>query len=165
VRADTRGNSIVIATVLGLVIVVTIVVNIFLWNYEMNQLDYEKIREDVTFASVVRVNGSSSWFITQSEYTVNNGIHISGSYTDTHSIDSNYESFSESGNMTLINAESFEGAWPPTGWTETGRWNKESQQAFDGTYSADFNSLGSVSGDLTTLDLDCSDANTVYVDF
>jgi len=69
-------------------------------------------------------------------------------------------------NTTLINQESFEGTWPPTGWTETGRWNKESDQAYDGTYSADFDgSSGMSQGVLTTPDLDSSDVNAIYVDF
>jgi len=69
-------------------------------------------------------------------------------------------------NTTLIDAESFEGTWPPTGWTKTGRWNKEGNQAYDGTWSADFDGLdqGS-SGDLDTPDLDCSDATAIYVSF
>ncbi|UCC58465.1 MAG: hypothetical protein JSW14_00625, partial [Candidatus Bathyarchaeum sp.] len=44
--------------------------------------------------------------------------------------DSVYDTLTEEtagvGNTTLIDAESFEGTWPPTGWSETGNWNKES---------------------------------------
>jgi|GEM_PF-1928994 len=71
-------------------------------------------------------------------------------------------------NTTLINAESFEGAWPPTGWTETAfsNWNQESNYAYDGTYSADFDgAFGDPSGYLTTPAMDCSDASAIYVDF
>jgi len=69
-------------------------------------------------------------------------------------------------NITLIDQESFEGLWPPTGWSETGRWNKESNQVYNGTYSADFDGGGSGrSGNLDTSDLDCSDADAIYVDF
>lgn len=72
-------------------------------------------------------------------------------------------------NITLINEESFENDWPPSlpsDWTETGRWNKESNQAYDGTYSADFDGLGiGRSGDLTTCNLDCSDVDAIYVEF
>jgi FlaG/FlaF family flagellin (archaellin) len=48
IRRDTRGISTVIAAVLGLVIVVVIVTNVFLWNYTMNQLDYDKMKEDIS---------------------------------------------------------------------------------------------------------------------
>jgi len=67
---------------------------------------------------------------------------------------------------TLINGESFENKWPPTGWSETGRWNKESNKKYEGSYSADFDGgPGGRSGNLTTLDLDCSDATAIDVDF
>jgi hypothetical protein len=68
-------------------------------------------------------------------------------------------------NITLINAESFEGTWPPLGWIENSFWNRESDQAYDGTYSADFDGGFGRSGDLTTLDLDTSNATAIYVDF
>ena len=70
-------------------------------------------------------------------------------------------------NRTLIDQESFEGSWPPSqpsSWTETGRWNKENDRAYSGSYSADFD--GSGSGDLTTCDLNCIDSpSAIYVDF
>ena len=70
-------------------------------------------------------------------------------------------------NATLIDVESFEGIWPPTGWIETGAWNRESSQTYDGIYSADFDgpAFGSGSGDLDTPDLNCSDATAIYVSF
>jgi hypothetical protein len=71
-------------------------------------------------------------------------------------------------NTTLINQESFEGFWPPflpSPWTETGRWNRENDRAYDGYYSADFDGLPGRSGDLMTCDLDCSDASAINVDF
>lgn|GEM_PF-1243386 len=87
--------------------------------------------------------------------------------------DSIYDTLTEentaggSSNMTLIDAESFEDTWPPTGWTETDAWNKESDQAYDGIYSADFDGpfFGTRSGDLDTSDLVCSYADAIYVDF
>jgi hypothetical protein len=66
-------------------------------------------------------------------------------------------------NMTLIDHESFEGTWPPTGWNETGNWNRENDRAYNGWWSADFD--GSGSGDLTTFELNCYGANAIYVDF
>jgi hypothetical protein len=79
-----------------LVIIVVIVSNVVLWSYEMNQLDWEKIQEDFDITSVTTVTARSSWLVAQSEYTVNTGSHVSGSYTDTHSADGVYETFTES---------------------------------------------------------------------
>ena len=87
---------------LGLVIIVIIVVNVFLWNYEMNRLDWEKMQEDVEIIDVTRVT-RSSWFVAQSEYTVNTGTRISGTYTDTQAIDGQYESFREASNWWNTN--------------------------------------------------------------
>jgi len=221
----------------------------------MNQLDWEKMKENIKITDVTRV---SPWFVTQSEYRINVGRRISGTYTGTQIVDSSYEKFAEAtsgapsyypsryvlggstswvsgsvsdltsdngvymafrsyssgtdtsdfvdnnisdvdssadkgthsnfsaqragpdstydtltegntgsaSNMTLINAESFEGTWPPMGWTETNDWNKESDQAYNGIYSAYFDgSLFYSSGDLDTPNLDCSGANAIYVDF
>jgi len=94
IRRDTKGVSNIIVVALGLVIVVTIVVNVFLWNFEMNQLDWEKIKEDVSIINVERVT-RSSWFVAQSEYVVNTGIRTSGTYTDTQAVDDQYERLTE----------------------------------------------------------------------
>ena len=77
------------------------------------------------------------------------------------------ENTASTSNTTLIDSESFEGTWPPPGWVETDAWNKESNLAYDGTYSADFDGpfFGTASGDLDTPDLNCSDAETIYLDF
>jgi len=71
-------------------------------------------------------------------------------------------------NTTLINQESFEDDWPPllpSVWSATGRWNKESNEAYDEDNSADFDGGNGQAGDLTTCDLDCSDAEAIYLDF
>ncbi len=74
-----------------------------------------------------------------------------------------------SSNTTLINVESFEGTFPPSGWTETpdySRWERRNNQAYDGSYSASFAGLGSGrSGDFATPNMNCSDASAIYVDF
>jgi uncharacterized protein (UPF0333 family) len=68
--------------------------------------------------------------------------------------------------VMLINGESFEGNWPPTGWSATGGyWSRTSSQHYDGSYSAYFDGGNGRSGDLTTPNLDCSNANAIYVDF
>ena len=75
-------------------------------------------------------------------------------------------------NTTLINAESFEGTWPPTDWTETffSAWNRESDTwSKEGIYSADFDGGGGfptyLSGYLISPSMDCSDADAIYIDF
>jgi len=72
-----------------------------------------------------------------------------------------------SSNITLVNGESFEGTWLPSGWTASSYlWNKESDQVKDGDYSADFDGDGyGRSGSLYTPVLDCSDADAIYLDF
>ena len=69
-------------------------------------------------------------------------------------------------NVTLINGESFEGMWPPSGWNPTGSWNKESNEVYDVSFSADFDGDGrGRSGYLYTPTMDCSNAEKIYVDF
>jgi len=89
-----RGLSNVIVVMLSLVILVVISANVILWSYQMNQLDWEKMQENISLTNVERIN-HSSWFVAQSEYTVNNGSYVSGSYTDTQAVDSQYERFTE----------------------------------------------------------------------
>jgi hypothetical protein len=91
--------------------------------------------------------------------------------TQTIAPDSEYDILTETntggglGNITLVNGESFEGSWPPAGWTETYYWNKETDKQYDGTYSADYDGGSSSTSRLTTFDLDTSDADAIYVDF
>jgi hypothetical protein len=93
-KREKRGISTVIVVMLSLVLVVIIVGNVVLWSYQMNQFDWERLHEDVTIIDVSRVNGSS-WFVAQSEYALNIGSRINGSYTDTQAIDDQSESFTE----------------------------------------------------------------------
>ncbi|MBC7130427.1 hypothetical protein H5T51_04300 [Candidatus Bathyarchaeota archaeon] len=76
------------------------------------------------------------------------------------------EAINQEANMALIDHESFEGSWPPDGWDSTGRWNKESDRAYDGAYSADFDGGGNGrSGYLITPPINCYGAEAIYVDF
>ncbi len=88
---------------LSLVIILVIVSNVVLWSYEMNQLDWEKLREEVKIANVTRVNVTrSSWFAAQSEYTVNLGSRVSGTYEDTQvANDDDWETFREGPNPPI----------------------------------------------------------------
>jgi len=94
-RQNRRGLSNIIIVVLSLIIIVVITSNVILWGYQMNQLDWEKMQENINISNVTRI-ANSSWFVVQSEYTLNQGSLISGSGLDTQIVDSNYESFRES---------------------------------------------------------------------
>ena len=61
-KRDRRGISNIIVVALSLVIILAIVSNIVLWNYEMNQLDWEKMRENVIITNVERLTGSQFTF-------------------------------------------------------------------------------------------------------
>jgi len=68
----------------------------------------------------------------------------------------------------LIDRESFEGTWPPSGWSEYGYtyWNKENNDAYDGSWSADFDGQGwGTSGYLFSPELDCADATSIFISF
>jgi hypothetical protein len=166
-RRDKRGVSNVIVVALSLVIILAIVSNIVLWNYEMTQLDWEKMKENIVITNV-ESGIFSSWFVAQSEYTVTLGSRTSGSYIDTQAVGGGYESFTESeegiGSITLIDAESFEGVWPPAGWTKTGNWAQESNYVYSGKFSADFEG-DELSGELTSPIMNCLDTDEIYVDF
>ena len=60
----------------------------------MNQHDWDRMREDIKLTNVARAT-NSSWFVTHSEYTIDVGTRISGTYTGTQVIDGDYERFSE----------------------------------------------------------------------
>jgi len=93
IRQDTKGVSNIIVVALGLVIVVAIVVNIVLWNYDMNQLDWEKMKEDITIQSVTSIN-SSLWSSSPSGYTLGGSTSwLSGGVSNLTSDDGVYMAF------------------------------------------------------------------------
>ena len=96
-RKNKLGISTVIVFMLFLALTVVVVANIYLWNYQMNQLDWERLQEEVKIANVTRANVTCSpWFVVQSEYTVNMGSHVSGTYEDTQvANDDGWETFQE----------------------------------------------------------------------
>jgi len=94
-KQNRKGLSNIIVVVLSLVVLAVIVVNVILWDYQMNQLDWERTQEAFAVSSVSRVT-RSSWFVTQTEYQVTQGNRISGSYLDTQIADGSYERFRES---------------------------------------------------------------------
>jgi len=60
-KRDRRGISNIIVIVLSLVIILAIVSNVVLWNYEMNNLDWEKMKENVIITNVERVTYGSQF--------------------------------------------------------------------------------------------------------
>ena len=70
-KRDRRGISNIIVVALSLVIILAIVSNIVLWNYEMNQVDWEKMRENVIISNVERlISGSQFTFENDGGLTV-----------------------------------------------------------------------------------------------
>ena len=112
IRRDQRGISSVIVVMLSLVILVIISANVILWSYQMNQLDWEKMKESINITNIEHVN-RSSWFLAQSEYTVNTGSRISGTYTDTQTVDDQHESFMEASTTSSL-------PYNPSGYTVGG---------------------------------------------
>lgn len=51
-RDKKRGISTVIVVMLSLVLIVTIVGNVILWSYQMNQVDWERIQEKIEILSI-----------------------------------------------------------------------------------------------------------------
>jgi len=72
----------------------------------MNQLDWEKMKENMDITNVERVS-RSSWFMAQSEYTVNTGSRTSGTYTDTQAVDDQYERFMETSTTLPYNPSGY----------------------------------------------------------
>jgi hypothetical protein len=84
----------VIVAMLSLVLVVIVVGNVVLWSYQMNQVDMDRMQENLSLTNVTRVT-HSSWVTAQSEYSVNTGSRLSGTYLATTASDGVYESYRE----------------------------------------------------------------------
>ena len=95
--SDRRGVSNVIVVMLSLILLVVIVTNVIIWSYQMNQFDWERIHEDVQITDVGPLN-NSVWFTAQNEFNINVGAHLSGTYLDTQTDNSQYERFTEGSN-------------------------------------------------------------------
>ena len=95
-KRDEKAVSNVIVIVLSLILIVLIVANVVLWSYEMNEYDWERMREDLAITDVYSLNATySEWFPVQTEYQVNLGSRQSGSYIDTQAVDETWETFRE----------------------------------------------------------------------
>jgi len=92
IRSDCEGISNVIVVMLSLILVVIIVANVFLWQFQMNQLDWERMREDISIADVTRV--VETWSYNPSGYALSGSTSlVSGSITNLTSNDGAYMVF------------------------------------------------------------------------
>jgi len=60
-KRDRRGVSNIVVIALSLVIIMAIVSDIVLWNYEMTQVDWEKMRENAIITNVERITDGSQF--------------------------------------------------------------------------------------------------------
>jgi hypothetical protein len=79
---------------LSLVLVVIIVGNVVLWNFQMNQFDLDRMQETLSVMNATRMD-DAPWVPAQTDFTINIGTKVSGSWTDTTALDGSYESFME----------------------------------------------------------------------
>jgi hypothetical protein len=95
-KHDRRGVSNVIVVMLSLILIVVIVANVVLWSYQMNKLDWERIKEKIEITNVESGESFSSWFVAETEYAIETGSRVDGSYVDTHSAEDGFwETFQE----------------------------------------------------------------------
>ncbi len=93
-KRGKRGISTVIVVMLSLVLVVIIVSNVVLWNFQMNQFDLDRMQENFSIMNATRMD-EAPWVTAQTDFTLNVGTKVSGSWTDTTALDGAYESFME----------------------------------------------------------------------
>jgi hypothetical protein len=93
-KRGKRGISTVIVVMLSLVLVVIIVGNVVLWNFQMNQFDIDRMQETLSVMNATRMD-DAPWVTAQTDFTINAGTKVSGSWTDTTALDGEYESFME----------------------------------------------------------------------
>lgn len=91
-KGDKRGLSNIITAVLSLIVITLVVSNVVLWSYQMNQLDWEKGKENVDILLATRF---SPWYVAQKEYTIETGNRLEGYYVYTQIDDGAAEQFIE----------------------------------------------------------------------
>jgi hypothetical protein len=60
----------------------------------MNQWDLERMQENVTISNVSKIT-RSTWFTAQTEYKINAGSRLGGTFSDTKTLDGSFETFRE----------------------------------------------------------------------
>jgi hypothetical protein len=125
-RQDKRGINNVITAMLGLIIVVIIVANVFIWNYEMNAIDLEKSREQVSIESVIR--GDSASYNPMGYSLLQGTIIVSGSTNNLASDDSVYVTVQSNRDYALAEVEftgtSDLGNWTALTWKIDSAWSE-----------------------------------------
>ena len=71
-KGDKRALSNVIVVVLSLILIVVIVSNVILWNYEMNQYDWERMREKIEIVDASLI--MHTWYYSDFSYRVQHDI-------------------------------------------------------------------------------------------
>jgi hypothetical protein len=100
-KRGKRGISTVIVVMLSLVLVVIIVGNVVLWSYQMNQLDWEKMREDVAIVNATSTRDIGSF--NPSQYILKGSTSLlSGNLSNLASDDGVYMSFRSYASATSL---------------------------------------------------------------
>ena len=82
----------VIVAMLSLVLVVIVVGNVVLWSYQMNQVDWEKMRHSINIVNAESL--VANWTQNPSAYALNGGTTlVSGTTSNLVSDDGNYMTF------------------------------------------------------------------------
>ncbi len=72
IKAGHRGVSNVIVVMLSLILVVIVVANVFLWQFQMNQFDWERMQEKVEVLDVAPL--TPAWYYLGFNYRVQHNI-------------------------------------------------------------------------------------------
>ena len=72
-QCHKRGISTVIVVMLSLALMVVVVGNMVLWSYQMNDLDMQRMQENITIKNVAQTKSSTSFVM---KNTGSNGVHI-----------------------------------------------------------------------------------------
>jgi len=91
-KHDKRGVSNVIVVMLSLVLMVIIVGNVVLWSYQMNQLDWEKMQENIDILDVKPIR--ENWSCNPSDYALKGSTSwLSGDISNLMADDNVYMTF------------------------------------------------------------------------
>ena len=91
-QKDKKGISNIIVVALSLVVILAITTDVILWNYEMNQLDWEKMREEIELINAETINQIATY--NSQEYAPLQGTNfVSGNISNLILDDENYMKF------------------------------------------------------------------------
>jgi hypothetical protein len=129
---------------LSLVLIVIIVGNVFLANFQMNQVDMEKMQENLVLSKVAETTQTSPPYTVQDDFKIAAGSVVSGNFADTQTLGSKCETFRQAtvkGVQAVTNTKSptsTSGTWvsPTEAYTDGGSYasstNKNEQQIYGG---------------------------------